>query len=193
MSTGLLVIDVQNDYFPGGRMEVPGSPAVGEATANLLRAFRAAGHPVLHLQHVSTRPGATYMLPGTPGVEIHPLAAPHAGEIVLQKHFPNGFRETGLLDALRARGIDRLVVICGMMTQMCVDATTRAAFDLGFRCQVAADACGARPLTFAGRTVEAAEVQAAFLGALGSVYAKVAPAADLIAEIGRDKGRGTPS
>lgn len=192
MSTGLLVIDVQNDYFPGGRVEVPGSPAVGEKTAELLRAFRAAGDPVLHLQHVSTRPGATFMLPGTPGVEIHPSAAPRAGEIVLQKHFPNGFRETGLLDALRASGVDRLV-ICGMMTQMCVDATTRAAFDLGFRCQVAADACGARPTTFAGRTVEAVEVQAAFLGALGSVYAKVAPAAELIAGIERDKARAGPS
>lgn len=182
MSTGLLVIDVQNDYFPGGRMEVPGSPAAAERTADLLRAFRDAGRPVLHLQHVSTRPGATFLLPGTRGVEIHPPAAPRAGEIVLQKHFPNGFRDTGLLDALRAAGVDRLVV-CGMMTQMCVDATTRAAFDLGFRCEVAADACAARPMTFAGRTVEAPDVQAAFLAALGSVYAKVAPAAELIAGI----------
>ena len=190
MSTGLLVIDVQNDYFPGGRMEVPGSPVAAEKTADLLRAFRDAGHPVLHLQHVSKRPGATFMLPGTPGVEIHPAAGPRAGEAVLQKHFPNGFRETGLLDALRARGVDRLV-ICGMMTQMCVDATARAAFDLGFRCQVAADACAARPMTFAGRTVGAEEVQAAFLGALGGVYAKVAPAAELIAEL-RGSGRARP-
>ncbi len=180
MSTGLLVIDVQNDYFPGGRMEVPGSPAVAEKTAGLLRAFRDAGRPVVHLQHVSTRPGATFFLPGTPGVEIHPLAAPLGSEVVLQKHFPNGFRETRLLDALRSFGVDRLVV-CGMMTQMCVDATTRAAFDLGFRCELAADACAARPTTFGGVTVDAPAVQAAFLGALGSVYAKVAPAAELIA------------
>lgn len=182
MSTGLLVIDVQNDYFPGGRMEVPGSPAVAERTADLLRAFRDAGRPVLHLQHVSTRPGATYLLPGTRGVEIHPAAAPRSGEPVLQKHFPNGFRDTALLDTLRATGVDRLLV-CGMMTQMCVDATTRAAFDFGFRCELAADACAARPMTFAGRTIEAADVHAAFLAALGSVYAKVAPAAELIAGI----------
>ena len=182
MSTGLLVIDVQNDYFPGGRMEVPGSPAVAERTADLLRAFRAAGRPVLHLQHVSTRPGATFLLPDTPGVAIHPSAAPLAGEVVLQKHFPNGFRETTLLEALRARGVDRLV-LCGMMTQMCVDATARAAVDLGFRCEVAADACGARPMSFAGRTIEASDVHAAFLAALASAYAKVAPVAELVAAL----------
>ncbi len=182
MSTGLLVIDVQNDYFPGGRMEVPGSPGVAERTASLLRAFREGGRPVLHLQHVSNRPGATFLLPDTPGVGIHPAAAPRAGEVVVQKHFPNGFRDTRLLEALRAAGVDRLV-LCGMMTQMCVDATTRAAFDLGFRCELAADACAARPATFAGRTIEAADVHAAFLAALGSVYAKVAPAADLIAAL----------
>jgi len=182
MSTGLLVIDVQNDYFPGGRIEVPGSPAAGEKTAELLRAFREARFPVLHLQHISTRPGATFMLPGTAGAEIHPSAAPRPGEPVLQKHFPNGFRDTALLESLRSLGVDRLVV-CGMMTHMCVDATTRAAFDLGFSCQVASDACAARATGFAGRTVEAPQVHAAFLGALGSVYAKVAPAAELIAQL----------
>jgi nicotinamidase-related amidase len=179
MPTGLLVIDVQNDYFPGGRMEVPGSPAVAQRTAELLCAFRKAGRPVLHLQHVSTRPGGTFLLPNTPGGEIHPSAAPTPGEVLLQKHFPNGFRETPLLEALRAKGVDRLA-ICGMMTQMCVDATTRAAFDLGFRCDVAGDACAARPVTFAGRTIEAADVQAAFLAALGSFYANVATTAELI-------------
>jgi nicotinamidase-related amidase len=182
MTTGLLVIDVQNDYFPGGRMEVPGSPAVGERTAELLRAFREVGRPVLHLQHVSTRPGATFLLPNTPGGEIHPSAAPRPGEVVLQKHFPNGFRETALLETLRASGVDRLA-ICGMMTQMCVDATARAAFDLGFRCDVASDACAARPMTFAGRTIDAPDVQAAFLAALASFYAKVAPAADLVSSV----------
>lgn len=180
MSTALLVIDVQNDYFPGGRLEVPGSKAAAERAAELLRAFRDAHRPVLHIQHVSTRPDATFLVPGTPGVEIHPSVAPRAGEAVVQKHYPNSFRETGLLEALRTAGVDRLV-ICGMMTQMCVDATTRAAFDLGFRCDVAADACAARPMSFGGRNVDAADVHAAFLAALGSVYANTAATAQLIA------------
>jgi nicotinamidase-related amidase len=180
MSTALLVVDVQNDYFPGGAMEVPGSGDCAARVAELLAAFRGAGAPVLHLRHLSVRPGATFFLPGTPGAEIHPAAAPAPGERVLEKHFPNGFRETPLQEALREAKADRLVV-CGMMTQMCIDATTRAAFDLGFRCEVAQDACAARPMTFAGRAVAAPDVHAAFLAALGSVYAKVSPAAQIAA------------
>jgi nicotinamidase-related amidase len=182
MAPGLLVIDVQNDYFPGGRMEVPGSLAAAERTAEPLRAFRDAGRPVLHLQHVSVRPGATFFLPGTPGVEIHPTAAPRGGEPVLQKHFPNGFRETGLQDALRAAGVDRLVV-CGMMTSMCVDATVRAAADLGFRVTVVHDACAAPDLEFGGETIPARAVHGAFIAALGDSYADVRAADELIASL----------
>lgn len=183
MKPTLLVVDVQNDYFPGGAMEVPGSVECAARTSELLAAFRAARAPVVHLRHLSVRPGATFFLPGTPGAEIHPTAAPAAGEPVLEKHFPNGFRDTRLEEVIRGLGTERLVV-CGMMTQMCIDATTRAAFDLGFRCEVAEDGCAARPMSFAGRTVPAADVQAAFLGALGSVYAKVSPAAKIATSLG---------
>jgi nicotinamidase-related amidase len=182
MAQALVLVDVQNDYFPGGRAEVPGSVACAARAADLLAAFRARGLPVVHVRHLSARPGATFLLPGTPGAEIHPSVAPAPGEPVVEKAFPNAFRETGLLALLRERGADRLVV-CGMMTQMCVDATVRAAFDLGLRCDVAADACAARPASFGGRTVAAEDVHAAFLGALGAVYARVAPAADLVAAL----------
>jgi nicotinamidase-related amidase len=187
VSTALVVIDVQNDYFPGGRMEVPGSTAAARHVAELLGAARAARWPVLHVQHLSSRPDATFLVPGTPGVEIHPLAFPAAGEPVVQKHFPNGFRGTTLLEEIRKAGADRLL-ICGMMTQMCVDATTRAAFDLGLRCELAADACAARPMTFGGRAVTADDVHAAFVAALGSVYARAATTAELLPGITRTGG-----
>ncbi len=187
MRTALLVIDVQNDYFPGGTMEVPGSTAAAQRVAELLSAARTARWPVVHLQHLSIRPGATFFVPGTPGADIHDLARPAPGEPVLQKHFPNGFRQTPLLDELRKVGADRLV-ICGMMTQMCVDATTRAAFDLGLRCELAADACAARPMSFGGREVAADDVHAAFVAALGSVYARAAATRDLLPAITRTGG-----
>lgn len=187
MTTALLVIDVQNDYFPGGRMEVPGSTASAHRVAELLGAARDARWPVIHLQHLATRPGAAFFLPGTPGAEIHELARPITGEPVLQKHFPNGFRDTALLDELRRVEAERLIV-CGMMTQMCVDATTRAAFDLSFRCELAADACAARPISFGGRSVTAEDVHAAFLAALGTVYARVATTGELVPTITRTAG-----
>jgi nicotinamidase-related amidase len=178
MTTALLLIDIQNDYFPGGAMELTGSVGAGQHAAMLLAAFRAKGLPVVHVQHVSTRHGATFFLPGTQGVEIHDGVAPQAGETVVRKHFPNSFRETPLLQHLRERNITDLV-IAGMMTHMCVDTTTRAAADLGFRCRLAHDACATRSLGFAGSTVAAADVQAAFMASLDGTFASVQSAREL--------------
>lgn len=179
MSDALVVIDIQNDYFPGGSMELVGADAAARVAAGLLGRFRQAGLPVVHVRHESTRPGSTFFLPGTPGAEIHPLLAPLPGESVLTKHFPNSFRDTGLLEILREFSATRLT-ICGMMTHMCVDTSVRAAFDLGFACRLASDACATRDLSFAGRTVAAADVQTAYLAALGAVFAQVAPASELV-------------
>jgi len=175
----LLLIDIQNDYFPGGAMELVGSPEAGERAGRLLAAFREKSLPIIHIQHVSTRPGATFFLPDTPGVEIHPSVTPHPGETLFQKHYPNAFRETPLLDHLRGAGIDQLT-IAGMMTHMCVDTTTRAAADLGFECELAHDACATRDLAFDGMTVRAADVQTAYLAALDGTFAGVKSAMDLI-------------
>lgn len=178
MQDALIVIDIQNDYFPGGAMELVGAEAAGRAAAGLLARWREAGLPVVHVRHENLRPGSTFFLPGTPGADIHPLVAPQEGEAVLTKHYPNSFRETGLQEHLRALDVSRLTV-CGMMTHMCVDTGVRAAFDLGFACRLAADACATRDLSFGGRTVAAADVQAAYLAALGMVFAQVAPSAEL--------------
>jgi nicotinamidase-related amidase len=182
MKPALIVIDIQNDYFPGGRMELEGSHEASAQAAKLLERFRARGLPLVHIQHVSNRPGASFFLPGSEGVNIHASVAPRAGETVLQKHFPNSFRGTRLLEHLRAEGADHLV-IAGMMTHMCVDATTRAAFDLGFACSLAHDACATRALTFGEQRVPAAQVHAAFVAALGGLYAKVQNAAAIAAEV----------
>ena len=172
MTQALLIIDIQNDYFPGGAMELVGSPEAGAQAGRLLEAFRAKGLPVIHMQHVSVRPGATFFRPGTPGMDIHACVAPRTGETVFQKNFPNSFRGTPLLEHLRAQNISKLV-IAGMMTQMCIDTSTRAAADLGFECTLAHDACATRAQTFGGVTVPAEQVQAAFMAALNGLFAKV--------------------
>ena len=183
MSAALVIIDIQNDYFPGGAMELVGSPEAAEQAGRLLAAFRQRSLPVIHVQHISVRPGATFFLPGTPGVQIHDAVAPVVGETIFQKNFPNAFRQTPLLEHLRAGGITNLV-IAGMMTHMCVDTSTRAAADLGFTCSLAQDACATRALAFNGVKVPAESVHAAYLAALNGAFAKVAPAKDLIAAIG---------
>ncbi len=180
MKTALILIDIQNDYFPGGKMELEGSVEASERAARLLLFFRDAHLPLVHIQHISTRPTATYFLPNTEGVKTHVSVAPREGETLFQKHFPNSFRDTPLLEHLKREQIER-VVIAGMMTHMCVDATTRAAFDFGFQCLVAEDACATRALTHAGKTVRAEDVHRAFLAALNGTYGKVLKTDDIIA------------
>ena len=170
--TALLLIDMQNDYFPGGQMELVGGEAAGRQAGRLLSAFRAKGLPVIHIQHIADHPGATFFLPHTEGVNIHDSVLPLAGEKIITKHHPSAFRETGLLEHLQAGGITRLVM-AGMMTHMCVDSTVRAAADLGFVCQLAHDACATRDLAFAGNSVTAADVQTAYLAALNDAFAEV--------------------
>jgi nicotinamidase-related amidase len=181
MKKALVIVDIQNDYFPGGKMELHNSEAAAQRAGALLAHFRGRGLPVIHVQHVSIRPGSTFFLPDTEGVRIHASVAPTANETVFRKHFPNAFRETALLDHLRKHEIDNLV-IAGMMTHMCVDATTRAAADLGFTCSLAGDACATRALSFDGTTVPADHVHCSFLAALNWGYAAVRTASELAAD-----------
>jgi nicotinamidase-related amidase len=125
----------------------------------VLDACRARGEGVIHVQHVWDAAEASFMRPGTAGVEIHERVAPHDDEPVVRKAHPNAFLDTTLEQELRARGVDH-VVVCGMMTSMCVDATVRAAVDLGFRATIVHDACAAPDLEFAGETIPAHAVTA---------------------------------
>ena len=155
-------------------MELTGADAAVTQASTLLEDFRKRAWPILHIQHLSIRQGATFFLPHTSGAEIHPLVRPHPEETVSIKHYPNAFRETQLLEHLRALKTKRLV-FAGMMTHMCVDTTVRAAADLGFENLLAQDACATRALQFHERRVEAQEVQTAYLAALDGPFARVLP------------------
>lgn len=172
MSTALILIDIQKDYFSGGRKELVGSIEAAGAATRLLAEFRKASWPVIHIQHVSVQPAATFFLPGTAGIEIYPSVTPQPDEPVVIKHYPNSFRETDLLEIIRRANVDG-ILFCGMMTSMCIDATVRAAFDLGFTCTIAQDACATLDLTFNGETIPARQVHGSFLAALGAVYANI--------------------
>jgi nicotinamidase-related amidase len=178
VARGLLIVDIQRDYFPGGAHPLEGPEEAAAAAARLLASFRAAGDRVYHVRHIWDEDEATYLRPGTDGIEIHESVAPLDGETVISKEYPNSFRETRLESELRSAGVDKLVV-CGMMTSMCVDATVRAAADLGFETTVAHDACATCDLEFGGKNVPAGSVHAAFLSALGDGYATVVATDDI--------------
>ena len=176
----LLIIDIQRDYFSGGAYPLVEPEAAAEAARRVLDSFRDAGDPVIHMKHVWDAPDAEFMRPGTEGIEIHPTVAPAEGELVLEKTSPNSFIDTPLEQELKQRDPDELVV-AGMMSSMCVDATVRAAADLGFSPTVVHDACAAPDLEFNAVDVPGAAVHAAFMAALAD-YAELTSAAELLAD-----------
>jgi nicotinamidase-related amidase len=179
MDTALLVIDIQNDYFPGGSNPLYGADKAASKAADVIGFFRGKGRPVVYIQHLAARPDATFFAPGTRGAEIAPAVRPRDGEKIVVKHFPNSFRETDLDAHLKSLGVKKIVV-CGMMTHMCVDATVRAAKDIGYGVTVIGDACATRDLAIWGRSVAAGEVHRSFLAALSYFYADVVTADEYI-------------
>ena len=170
--TALLIIDVQNDYFTDGKMPLPGAGEAGTNIRAVLDGFRKEKIPVIHIQHESIQEGATFFLAGTDGVNIHKSVLPEEGEAIIIKNYPNSFLKTELLQYLRDNDITKLV-ITGMMTFMCVDATTRAAKDLGFECILLHDCTAAPPTEFAGVSCSAEQVRAAVTSALSLICDEV--------------------
>jgi len=172
MKQALIIVDIQNDYFPGGKMELVGMVAAVKNAQRALELFRAKNMPIFHIQHLSNKPDATFFLPKTYGAEIHESVTPKSNEPIIQKHFPNCFRDTSLQNQLQILSVEE-IIICGAMTHMCIDTTVRAAFDIGFRCFVVSDACATRNMEFGGITIEAPQVHAAFMAALSVPFAQI--------------------
>ena len=170
--TALILIDIQNDYFEGGLMPLDDMNSAAANAARLLDCARTRHAPVFHIRHIAGSADAPFFRPGTTGSEIHEAVRPANGEKIFEKNRPNAFVGTGLEAALREAGIERLT-ICGAMSQMCVDATARAAVDLGFAVTVVEDACAAASVSFGGRIVPSKDVHAAIMAPLAASYGKV--------------------
>ncbi len=189
MKTALLVIDIQKDYFPGGKFPLVEPLAAAQNAYTLLQCFREHGGRHVHIQHISREPDADFFVRGDSGSDIHDSVAHFEGEPIVYKHFPNSFLQTNLLDMLKEWGVER-VVITGMMTHMCVDATARAAVDFGFKVIVAEDACATRDLEHNGTVIPAEQVHKAFLAAL-SWYGQVMKSDEVIALLAAEKAKSS--
>ncbi len=181
-TSALILIDIQNDYFPdfaGCKMPLPTMNAAAANAALLLAAARQSGTAIFHIQHVMASTAAPFFHPGTPGSEIHESVAPLEAENIVEKNRPNSFLRTKLEALLCDRSVDRLT-LCGAMSQMCVDATARAAVDLGFSVTVAQDACAAANVTHDGVEVSADMVHASIMAPLAASYATVLPTSECL-------------
>lgn len=170
MSEALVIIDVQNDYFDGGAFPLFQPENALANICLLANKFTRASQPLYVIQHISRSKGADFFLPATHGVDIHSLLNPFLSSrnaYVIEKAYPNSFLQTTLQEKLQQQKIDQLV-ICGMMTHLCVDSTTRQAKELNYKVKLIADACATRDLFLGRKKIAAAEVQNAFLAALSN-------------------------
>lgn len=171
MKEALIIIDVQNDYFPGGTCELCNAHEAEKKIQSLIQESRARKRPVIYVQHINP-PEETFFLEGTYGCEISERIKPLPGDKIIVKYYPNSFHKTELDSYLKENGITKLIV-CGMMTHMCVDTTVRAAMDYGYEVELVADACATMDLEISGEIIPAQIVQKTFLASLKDVFAKI--------------------
>ena len=158
MKEALILIDIQNVYFTPGPLLLYKPAEAARNAAKILRKFRDEGKPVIHIRHNFK------MLSG-----IHNTVKPLEGEKIILKEQPSSFLGTDLREYLEELGITSLVV-CGMMSHMCVDTTVRACQDSGYEVT----------LIYNGRKIDAKTVHEVFMASLDGMFAKVLKTGDYL-------------
>lgn len=178
MKKALLIIDVQNDYFPYGKCQLYKPEVALNTIKDLLEDFRKQNLPVIYIRHESIQ--GTFFIPNTDGVQIHKDIKPLDTEMVIVKHYPNSFYETKLQEKLIENEITELV-ICGMMTHMCVDTSVRSAKDLGYYVTLISDACATKDLEWNERKLPASFINDVYMASLNGKFAEVMTSVDYFA------------
>ena len=180
-NAALVIIDLQK-AFDDPRYGQRNNPEAEANTGRLLAGWRRTGRPVIHVQHLSREPDSPYR-PGQPGCDFKDEVRPQAGELVVQKSTNSAFVDTGLGPYLEDQGIHTLVMT-GVATNNCVEATARMAGNLGYETYVVADATATADRTdLAGRVWRAEEIQALTLANLQGEYATVSSTEEILARL----------
>ncbi|MGK9044337.1 cysteine hydrolase family protein [Mammaliicoccus vitulinus] len=182
MNTALIIIDIQKDYFPNGKNPLSNPEAAANNAQKVLTWFRSNhSENIFHIQHIAPDESFGFFVPNTEGIEIHDAVKPKDDETIINKQLPNAFVNTELQEKLQEKNIDHVVVV-GMMTHMCVDATVRAAADLGYKVTLIEDACASSELTYNEHVIDAEDVHYSFISALNFGYADVYTAENFISQ-----------
>lgn len=181
----LLVIDVQNDYF-SGPMQITHPVGSFDGILKAMDAAHEAGVPIAIIQTAIPRADAKVFRRGTPGWELHPEVARRPYDVLIHKELPGSFTGTSLDEWLHEHGIET-VVICGYMTQMCCDTTSRQAVHLGYKVEFLSDATGTLGFSNAAGSVTAEELHRAILVVQLSRFSNVLSVEEWI------RGLGSPA
>ncbi|KAG1049355.1 hypothetical protein G6F43_008312 [Rhizopus delemar] len=182
MKEALIIVDVQNDYFPGGRLPTDSPVETAQAIARLMEKFRRENKEVVHVVHHSTEELLSrlrFLEAGTSGAEIHESVKPLADEKIMIKHDMSSFIGTDLKEYLESKGIDTIVVV-GMMIHNCVNSTVYSGSHRGFKCIVVDEAVNTFDQPYDGRIIKAKQIKEAFLAGIEFAYAKVKKVEDIL-------------
>jgi len=177
----LLVIDVQQG-MDNPRLGKRNNPNAEKKIADVIAAWRAAGKPVIHVQHDSVEPQSE-LRPDRPGNAVKPEAKPIEGEPIFRKNVNSAFIGTDLENYLRERGVENLVLV-GLTTEHCISTTARMGANLGFGVTIVADATAAfEHKGYDGRQYTADEVHNVELANLNREFATIRESRDVVAEV----------
>ncbi|MUG08909.1 isochorismatase family protein [Commensalibacter sp. ESL0366] len=181
-NTVLIIIDLQNDYYPNGKFPLFNMNSVGKSSMKVLAAARQHHIPVIHIQHQFPMKDAPFFVQHTEGVKINKDVKPLDNEICITKNYPNAFKGTELKSVLDRHNYKNLIVI-GAMSQMCVDATVRTALDYGYQVTLIPDCIASKEITFNDVEVPAPKVHAAMLWILSFAGAKIMSKDEFLAHL----------
>ncbi|KAI8337250.1 Isochorismatase-like protein [Chlamydoabsidia padenii] len=178
----LIVVDVQNDYFPNGKLPTWKPVETAEACAELIKKFRQEGKEVVFVKHVikdSQVKDFPFFIKGTHGVEIHDIVKPLPSEKIITKNEVSSFVGTDLKEYLTGKGVKKLVVV-GMMIHNCVNATVYSGVEEGFPCVVVEEAVNTMDQSYDGEIVKAQDIKKAFLTGIQFAFSKVYKLQDVL-------------
>ncbi|MCM3689410.1 isochorismatase family protein [Kocuria rosea] len=178
----LVLIDVQQDYFGGGPLEIQ-HPSPSESLPRIVQAIEAAhaaGIPVVVVQHMMGD-GAPVFDPTQPGFALHPEVAQRRSETwkTVVKQYGSVYADTDVATWLREQGVDTVTLV-GYMTNNCVLGSAVEGEALGFTTEVLADATGAVNLANEAGSVDAETVHTTLMTLLHSNWAAVASTDDWV-------------
>jgi nicotinamidase-related amidase len=175
VKTALIVIDVQKEYQSGGALAIAGFDKAGANIKKLLAWAREGHADVLHVRHISAAWDSSSFRANTPGIEFAPGFEPREGEPVFTKTLPSAFSDRRFKQTLACGGYGRLV-LCGFMSFMCCDTTSREAFHRGWKVLFVEDAIG--EFAFGGLTEE--ELHKYACAVQGFMFAEVVKTAGVL-------------
>jgi nicotinamidase-related amidase len=175
--SALILIDIQNDYFEGGLQPLNNVEEALENAKRLLDYFRKENLPIIHIRHININEASSFFFPNSKGSEIHELLSPRDNETVIIKHKPDSFLATELENYLVENKIENLI-ICGMMSHMCIDTTVRSASNR-YNISLIHDACATKDLYFKGQVIESEIVHKSFMASL-SFFSRVLSTSEIL-------------